>query len=130
MDEKKFFKKSDIIVILIILVLGIGTLLYNNYQKSSNDLIAVISFDNREVMRIDLSEAENGTFALEEDTSIIFEIKDGSIGFIHSDCPDQVCVAAGFLDQSGESAVCLPYKVILKIISGYENDDVPDAVVR
>ncbi len=130
MDEKKFFKKSDIIVILIILALGVGILLYNNHQKSSNDLIAVISFDNHEVMRINLSESENGTFVLEEDSSIIFEIKDGSIGFIHSDCPDQLCVAAGFLDQSGESAVCLPNKVVLKILSASENDDTPDAVVR
>jgi hypothetical protein len=127
----KFFKKNDFFIILFILIAGIGIWFFNSRAQSSSDLIAVISHNNEEIMRIDLSTAQNTTFSLEQDPEIVFEIKDGSIGFIHSDCPDQLCVAAGFLNKSGESAVGLPNKVGLLLISSGESDDTqPDAIVR
>ena len=129
-NKLKFFKKTDILIILAILVIGTGIWLMNESTQSKTDLIAVILYNNQEIKRINLSESENMTFSLDQNPEIVFEIKDGTIGFIHSDCPDQLCVAAGFLDASGETAVCLPNNVVLKIISDEENDNQPDAVVR
>ena len=35
--------------------------------------------------------------------------------FLESDCPDRLCVKAGFLSRAGESAVCLPNRVSVRI---------------
>jgi hypothetical protein len=35
--------------------------------------------------------------------------------YVHSDCRDQICVNAGWLDRGGEWAACLPNRVILRI---------------
>ncbi|MBM7582530.1 hypothetical protein JOD02_001387 [Caldicoprobacter guelmensis] len=41
-----------------------------------------------------------------------------------ANCPDQICVKSGFIRFSGQAIVCLPHKVVVKIISGRE--EVPD----
>ena len=46
---------------------------------------------------------------------VVFEVRDGQIAFVKSDCPDQVCVRTGFLSRSGQMAACLPNKMLLYI---------------
>ncbi len=81
---------------------------------------------------IDLSTAENQTFSIDGKPDVVFEIKDGSIGFIESSCKDKLCIKAGFLDKDGEIAVCLPNKMVLRVESSEdENDDsLPDIISR
>ena len=54
---------------------------------------------------------------------------DGSIAFVESDCPDQVCVHTGYLRRVGEFAACLPNDLVLIIrpaeVIGPDNDDGP-----
>ena len=38
--------------------------------------------------------------------------------FLESDCPDRLCVKAGLLTRAGESAVCLPNRVSVRITGG------------
>lgn len=127
--KQKFFKKSDLLIIASILLIGAGIWFYNHYAGSATDLQALIYCDNQLVKTIDLTTAENTTFALEANPDVVFEIRDGSIGFIKSSCPDKICISAGFLDRAGQSAVCLPNKIILKIVSSADSDE-PDTIVR
>ena len=54
------------------------------------------------------------------------EIKDGGVRVSHSTCPDKVCVRSGRISKSGESIICAPNRVAIKI-SG-ENGKLPDAM--
>lgn len=42
-------------------------------------------------------------------------IKDGKVTVTESTCVNQVCVKHGAIDQAGESIICLPNKLIVKI---------------
>ena len=44
------------------------------------------------------------------------EIRDGRIRFVHSPCPNQICVHTGWLQKAGEVAACLPNKVSLQVL--------------
>ena len=44
-----------------------------------------------------------------------------------ADCRDQVCVRTGTLTHAGQAAVCLPHRVVLKLVG--VNDSGIDAVV-
>ncbi|MBQ3533238.1 MAG: NusG domain II-containing protein [Oscillospiraceae bacterium] len=46
----------------------------------------------------------------------------------HSDCPTQDCVRTGVISVSGQSIVCLPEKVVVKIV-GMKTDDDPDLIL-
>lgn len=42
--------------------------------------------------------------------------------FVSADCPDKLCVKAGLLSRAGESAVCLPNRVSVRITGAGDAD--------
>lgn len=42
-------------------------------------------------------------------------VQDGRACVLCADCPDQVCVATGWLSKNGQTAACLPAGVVLTI---------------
>ena len=55
-------------------------------------------------------------------------IEDGEVFMSAADCPDQICVNSAHINAHGGSIVCLPNKVILKIVSGESQEDEPDVI--
>jgi hypothetical protein len=64
-------------------------------------------------------------FALIENPNVRFRVLRGAIAFVQSDCPDKVCVHSGFLNMPGQTAACLPNKVLLYIY-GNDTPDKPE----
>ena len=73
----------------------------------------------------------------------VFQIKDGLVTMEQADCGDHTCVNTGSISQAGQSIVCLPNKITIKIEadenelvlqietgSGKNEGDTPDAVVH
>ena len=50
------------------------------------------------------------------------EVRPGSIGILSADCPDKLCVNQHSISFNGETIVCLPNKLVVKIVSGEEAD--------
>ncbi len=51
-------------------------------------------------------------------------INQGTVFIEDADCPDKLCVKQGKISKSGESIICLPHKVVVKISAEErENDD-------
>jgi hypothetical protein len=59
---------------------------------------------------------------------IVVRVEGGRIRLLRSDCPDGHCVRMGWLERPGESAVCLPNTLVLKVIGTGEAEF--DAVSR
>lgn len=112
-----FFKKTDLMIIALLLVFSLGG--YALYQSGSSQdgLRAEIFFGSELVETIDLEQGIDRVFSVPQDENVIFhQFEDGTIRFEASDCPDQVCVHAGKLKASGDFAACLPNELILKIV--------------
>lgn len=43
------------------------------------------------------------------------EIKDGKIRMVFSPCPDKLCMKQGYIMNKGESIVCVPNRIVIKI---------------
>ena len=75
-----------------------------------------------------------GTYSLDEDRVIEIgegntcRIEDGEVFMTRADCPDQICVKSAHISAHGGSIVCLPNKVILKIVSAESEEDAPDVI--
>lgn len=127
----KFFKKSDIIIILSVILIAViigGVYQYNNSKKTAK---AEIYYYSELVKTVDLSKGKEETFSIPQNEHVIFHVNsDGAIRFEESDCPDKVCIHAGYLNMVGESAACLPNGIVLKIVqSNNHSDDDLDIVV-
>lgn len=48
--------------------------------------------------------------------------ENGRIAVTEADCPDQVCVRTGWVSLAPQQIVCLPYRVVIKVVS----DQPPD----
>ena len=47
-----------------------------------------------------------------------------------ANCPDKVCIHTGFINKPGQSIVCLPHKINIKIVSDKEDKSDKDVTVR
>jgi hypothetical protein len=126
----KFIKRTDFIIIAVILLISLISLgVYSLIAKDSH-VYAQIYLESELIETIDLSEGADRHFSIDARPNVVFHLTaDGKIRFEDSDCPDKVCINAGYLSISGQFAACLPNGVILKIIGGDRNEETPDMVV-
>ncbi|HHY25832.1 MAG TPA: NusG domain II-containing protein [Desulfitobacterium dehalogenans] len=116
-------KKGDLIIILVVLLIGVGAAMpwlwnqVNPGEKSTGrEHIAVITRDGKEVARINLaSVTEPQHFHYEDGIELTIVAENGTIRFLESQCPDQICVRSGVLSKPGDFAACLPAGTIVTI---------------
>ncbi len=126
----KFFKKKDVIVILILLVVSASLIKISEYINKDKASVAEIYYKSQLVETIDLEDGMNRVFSIPQEEHITFRVANGTIRFEESDCPDKVCIRAGELSMVGETATCLPNKVTIKIVpKGTHSDDDIDIIV-
>jgi hypothetical protein len=126
----KFFKKTDIAIILGILLLA--ALLYFVYLQSSKDkeVEARIYFENELIKVVTLTDKTDYDFTVKGHEDVVFHVyADGSIAFVDSDCPDKVCINAGKQKLSGQSSACLPNGLVLRIAPLGDGSGNPDVVI-
>ena len=122
MTQRAFFKKNDWIFLLAILVFVAGIFWYRSQQKPAKGNWAVVTVDGQEVARYDLSVSEESQHVdlSPYGVEIELEVAHHEIRFVHSDCPDKICVNTGFVSQEFQSAVCLPNKTVVSIYTPQE----------
>lgn len=129
---KKFIKKTDFIFIAVILLIALILFVINRIYFTVDGNKVVVIIDN----------VESATYSLDEDISTIIEgvdggtntllIENGKADIIHASCPDKLCVNQHGVSRTGESIVCLPNKVVVKVISSSsDNQDAEiDIIVK
>lgn len=127
----RFFKKSDLIIIFTVLVIGVALLFANKYLVKDRTAKAEIYYGSELVKTVDLKKGTDTRFSIPQNERVIFHLfKDGSICFEESDCPDKICVKTGRLSKVHETAACLPNKIIMKIVpADDQNNDEIDMIV-
>lgn len=63
-------------------------------------------------------------------TDVVIEIDGERMRFVESECPDHTCENTGWISRVGQTAVCLPNRVMIKITGSMETDDAVDVVVQ
>ncbi len=114
---KKGDKIAAILLVSLIIVSFIGVFIYKTYVKGSSR-IAVVEQNGKVVKTIDLNKVkEKSEFILPYNNGHFnkIEVEPGKIRFVDADCPDKICVKTGWISEPGQTAVCLPHKIIIRI---------------
>jgi len=118
-NMKNMLKKGDLIivsVVLLLIVISYSTVKLINSNNSGSGKVAVIRQNNVIVKKIDLDKLQKSeTINVDGDYHNAILAENGRIRFQEANCPDLVCVKTGWLNKSGDMAVCLPNKVSIKI---------------
>ena len=110
--------RRDLIAILC--VAALSALLFFLTAPDSAGSAARITVDGQTEAELPL----NGPVRSVTVRGVTIAVGGGSARVVSSGCPDQICVHRGALTMAGESAVCLPNRVVVVIVG----EDGVDAV--
>ena len=112
---EKIKKRNDIILIAVLLLLTAAGLLLFNALKVGGDTVVVL-----------IDGKESASYPLSVDKEVVIETENGKnvlvikdkIAFVkEADCPDGICVEHRPVSKVGETIVCLPHSLVIKIES-------------
>lgn len=113
---------NDIILILFFCVIAVimSFILYN--REDHDDIMLKISVDGNIAVTYEFNKEDtiDKTFPL--GTGNVVVLKDGQVYMESADCPDGLCMKQGKISLSGQSIVCLPHKVVVKLTNITEED--------
>lgn len=115
--------KSDIKLIIIILLIAITVLFVIAIIGKNNSKEALVYYDNNLVLTIDLNESEEKIYIVDGFNGEVKIIAgNGKIKVDEEESPLHLCSKQGFIEESYESIVCLPNKIVIKISSKKKKD--------
>lgn len=118
----KKLKMGDITVIAVIIMLTVGLYIYGG-TLSKNGQTAMIVCDGKESF-YSLSE-EREIPINSNGVSLTVVIEDGYAYVKETDCPSKSCMNMGKIRKNGQTVVCVPARVYVKIVGeGAEDYDV------
>lgn len=112
------FRKTDFFVIAALLCAAFLVWM-SSISPDSPRLYAEIFENNRLVKRVPLTDRRGGE-RIELSHARIEISGDGGVAFVHSDCPDQVCVHSGSIRRGGEKIACVPNQILVQIVDHKE----------
>ena len=104
-------------LLLILLLLAAATL-FVCLDTAPQAARAVVEIDGTPVFAQDLTALTGPieeTFAGKDGHTVVIRFTQTGAQFISSTCPDQTCVRSGQLTRGGETALCLPARVVLRL---------------
>ncbi len=116
----RMLRKMDFVLIAVILAAAAAMLIgYFTSAFAVQNPKLEITVENQVFGRYDLSQDQE----IRIGDGNICEIRDGKVRMTYADCPDQQCVHTREISSGGGSIVCLPNRVVLRIVDGTEEEE-------
>jgi len=111
--------KNDVILCLLLFVVAFS-LLFILKPSQEGECVAVY-VENNEVARYSL--AVDGEYEITSgEHYLVLKIQDGCAFVCETNCPDHTCEKSGTIQKAGESLICLPAKIVIKVLGESEVD--------
>lgn len=107
-------KWGDFVIIAVVLLLAAALTAVLALGTTDGQLYAEVWQDDVLVERVKLTDGTDRAIDLDGHNIIVLAGKTARVE--SADCHDQVCVRTGTLTRAGQVAVCLPNRVVLKIV--------------
>lgn len=113
-QDEKLIRKSDIILIAVVVVAALITLCYIMLTRTPGATVK-ISLDGEVVESFDISKDKEYQVTTDQGNNLVI-IKDGVVDVVEADCQDKVCVNHVPIKNAGETIICLPHKLVVEIV--------------
>lgn len=115
----KIITPGDKILVAMILIIGIASLFAISWFRQPGERV-VIEVNGQQVQRLELNHSQEIVVTGPIGNTRV-KIDQGTAQVLSSDCPEKICVLTGKIRHAGEMIVCVPNKVVVKIIGITEN---------
>ena len=113
-------KKWDVIIIVALIIISFipeGVMFISNINRHNTLYVEVYS-EGKLYKKLPLNK-DSGDTSITIDNELgenIIEINNEQVKIIDADCHDKICVKAHAISKPGESLICLPHKLVVRII--------------
>lgn len=114
--------KSDVKLIVLLLIIIGGIFIFIGVTKKEGS-IAEVYYEDEMVLSIDLN-IDKEYIIDGELGDVVLEVKDKKIRVKEENSPKHICSKEGFIGDSSRTLICLPNKIIVKIVGDNELDGV------
>ena len=111
-DQKK---RNDIILAVVMILVAAAGFLWYNLAKEEGGAVMLIQ-DGKEVQSFSLNDEVEYLIETEDDSFNLLVIQGGKAFMKEASCPDQICVNHRPVSNVGETIVCLPNEIVIKVI--------------
>jgi hypothetical protein len=119
--------KSDIKLIIIVLIITISLGLYFKLYNNTNAKTAYVYYENNQILKIDLK--KNREYKVKGyNGDVIIEVLNNKIRVKKENSPLHICSYQGYTNSSYQPIICLPNRIVIKIVD--EKESKIDAIVR
>ncbi len=107
-------KKGDIFLSIGIIILAVA-LLVSFFAVKTEGKRVVITVDGEAYGEYSLLQNQEIEVESELGRNTVI-IKDGSVSVAAADCPDKYCVRHVAVNETGETVVCLPHRMVVEVV--------------
>lgn len=108
------FRKGDwLAIVLVSFCAAIAAAVFFSVAGREPPAVAQIYLDGKLIREIPLG--RDGSFSVTGECTNVITVADGRIAVTDSDCPGKDCVHRGWISGGGESIVCLPNKMEIRL---------------
>ena len=121
----ELFRPLDVVVIIILILasfIPVAVFAVNQYSSSSEVATAIVTINGEEVDRFVLSKqtprqlvtytSEDGLIGNQYN---IIEVYKTQIRVKEDNSPDQIAVMTGWISRPGQTSICLPHRLVIRI---------------
>ncbi len=114
-------KKDFLLIIVVIIIISI-MFIFTNMTKEKGDT-AEVYYEDKLILQIDLNiDKEYTVQGFLGD--VVIEVKDKKVRVKKENSPQHICSKEGFISDSSKALICLPNKIVIKIVGTSELDGV------
>ena len=118
---KQCIRKADIILLVFLILVGLAASAALSFSRVDAGADAKVIIESGGELYATYPLSEDRTFevpAYGSGGSNTVCIADGKVSVTEASCKNQVCVHHGEISRSGESIVCLPNRLVVRIDAG------------
>lgn len=109
-------------ILIVVLAIATGASFFFTDLLAAHGFTVLVEVRNVVVYKGNLSEektvALRGSFG-----NVKVQIRQGKVAVVHADCPNRICMRTGWRSLAGESIICVPNRLVVRIL-GDSNADV------
>lgn len=121
-------KKKNIILFSSLLLMMVAAFFIRGILYSGQEAHIEIVCENEVRYIFDVDEVETIRVEHPDGSYNIVQIKNGTVWVSDADCDNHDCIKQGRISKVGQSVICLPHQMIIRIVGAQDSEY--DAVVQ
>ncbi len=108
-------KTGDKLLIAVVIIFSVCGLIYFTLNPAAKGSMVYIEVNGKLYETLSLDRDKTVTVHAAGDEFNVVEVKNGRARMIDANCPDRVCIKQGWINRAGESIICLPHRVVVRV---------------